>query len=83
MLRNGSVVKDVIAQADTSSISYFSLYDGDVLQTICGVLILASIAGAFINVVPYFFYDLTELKQQGMVRVLKSAHSLKTSATTP
>lgn len=71
VLRNGSVVKDVIAQADTSSISYFSLYDGDVLQTICGVLILASIAGAFINVVPYFFYDLTELKQQGMVRVLK------------
>lgn len=71
VLRNGSVVKDVIAAADTSSISYFSLYDGDVLQTICGVLILASIAGAFINVVPYFFYDLTELKQQGMVRVLK------------
>lgn len=71
VLRNGSVVKDVIAQADTSSISYFSLYDGDVLQTICGVLIIASIAGAFINVVPYFFYDLTELKQQGMVRVLK------------
>ena len=70
-LRNGSVVKDVIAAADTSSISYFSLYDGDILQTICGVLILASMVGAFINVVPYFFYDLTELKQQGMVRVLK------------
>lgn len=70
-LRNGSVVGDVIAAADTSSISYFSLYDGNILQTICGVLILASIAGAVINVIPYFFYDLTELKQQGMVRVLK------------
>jgi len=71
VLRNGAVVGDVIAQADTTSIAYFSLYDGDILQTICGVLILASIVGAFINVVPYFFYDLTELKQQGMVRVLK------------
>lgn len=71
VLRNGKIVKDVIAEADTSSIAYFSLYDGNVLQTICSVLIVASIAGAFINVVPYFFYDLTELKQQGMVRVLK------------
>lgn len=71
VLRNGSVVGDVIAKADTSGISYFSLYDGDILQTVCGVLILASIAGAVINVIPYFFYDLTELKQQGMVRVLK------------
>lgn len=71
VLRNGNVVKDVIAETDTSSIAYFSLYDGDVLQTICGVLILASIVGAFINVLPYFFYDLTELKQQGMIRVLK------------
>lgn len=71
VLRNGKIVKDVIAEADTSSIAYFSLYDGNVLQTICSVLIIASIAGAFINVVPYFFYDLTELKQQGMVRVLK------------
>ena len=34
-------------------------------------MILASIVGAFINVLPYFFYDLTELKQQGMIRVLK------------
>ena len=71
VLRNGSVVNEVIAAADTSSVSYFSLYDGNILQTICGVLILASIAGAVINVIPYFFYDLTELKQQGMVRVLK------------
>ena len=71
VLRNGSVVKDVIAKADTSSTAYFALYDGDVLQTICGVLIIASIVGAFINVFPYFFYDLTERKQQGMVKVLK------------
>lgn len=71
VLRNGSVVGDVIAKADTSGMSYFSLYDGDILQMVCGVLILASIAGAVINVIPYFFYDLAELKQQGMIRVLK------------
>lgn len=71
VLRNGSVVKDVIAQSDTSSISYFALYDSDILQTMCGVLIIASMLGAFINVVPYFFYDLTEIKQQGMIKVLK------------
>lgn len=70
-LRNGTVVRDVIEAADTSSSVYFALYDGDVLQTVCGVLIIASIAGAFINVFPYFFYDLTERKQQGMVKVLK------------
>lgn len=72
VLRNGNIVKDVINDTiDTSSTAYFALYDGNILQTICSVLIIASIAGAFINVVPYFFYDLTELKQQGMVRVLK------------
>lgn len=71
VLRNGSVVKDVIAASNTSSIAYFSLYDGEVLQTILKVLVLASIVGAIINVTPYFFYDLTELKQQGMVKVLK------------
>lgn len=71
VLRNGSVVKDVIASADTSSVTYFSLYSSEILQTICGVLILASIAGAVINAFPYFFYDLTELKQQAMIKVLK------------
>lgn len=71
VLRNGSVVKDMIASSDTASISYFSLYDSNILQTMCGVLIIASMIGAFINVLPYFFYDLTEIKQQGMIRVLK------------
>lgn len=71
VLRNGNVVKDVIADAETASTAYFSLYDDNILQTICGVLILASMVGALINVLPYFFYDLTELKQQGMIRVLK------------
>ncbi len=35
------------------------------------VLIIAAVIGAFLNMVPYFFYDLTEIKQQGIVKVLK------------
>jgi len=35
------------------------------------VLIIAAVIGAFLNMVPYFFYDLTEVKQRGIVKVLK------------
>lgn len=35
------------------------------------VLILASVCGAVLNVIPYFFYDLKETKQRGIVNVLK------------
>ncbi|MGN0521499.1 MAG: MFS transporter [Eubacterium sp.] len=35
------------------------------------VLIIAAVLGAFLNMVPYFFYDLTEVKQRGIVKVLK------------
>lgn len=35
------------------------------------VLIIAAAIGALLNVVPYFFYDLTETKQRGIVKVLK------------
>lgn len=34
-------------------------------------LIIAAVIGAFLNMVPYFFYDLTEVKQKGIVKVLK------------
>jgi Na+/melibiose symporter-like transporter len=74
VMRNGSRVGDVISQAiesGTADISYFSLYDNNILQRILSVLIVVSIIGAIINVIPYFFYDLTENKQQGMVKVLK------------
>ena len=35
------------------------------------VLIIAAIIGAAFNCIPYFFYDLTEVKQKGIARVLK------------
>ena len=50
---------------------YDVLYNADLFQSICSVLIIASIIGATLNVIPFFFYDLTETKQKAMVEVLK------------
>lgn len=50
---------------------YYVLYDTGYFERICGILIIASTIGATLNVIPYFFYDLTELKQKAMVTVLK------------
>lgn len=73
VMRNGSTVKDAIAKTieESGNTTYFALYDNDILRKMLTVLIAASIIGAIINVIPYFFYDLTEIKQQGMVKVLK------------
>ncbi|MGN0448449.1 MAG: MFS transporter [Acutalibacteraceae bacterium] len=49
-----------------------ALYDVQgVLIPLLKILILVAAAGAIINVIPYFFYDLTEKKQKGIVRILK------------
>ena len=50
---------------------YNVLYHKETFIGILGTLIAVSVLGAFMNVVPYFFYDLSEIKQQGMIKVLK------------
>ncbi|MBQ3007088.1 MAG: MFS transporter [Clostridia bacterium] len=50
---------------------YNVLYHKETFISIFGVLIAVSVLGAFMNVLPYFFYDLSEIKQQGMIKVLK------------
>lgn len=50
---------------------YDVLYNTELFQSICSVLIVASIVGAALNVLPFFFYDLTETKQKAMVNVLR------------
>ncbi len=50
---------------------YNVLYHRETFIAIFGVLIAASVVGAALNVIPYFFYDLTEVKQQGIIKVLK------------
>ena len=41
------------------------------LEDIIGALIIMAAVGAFLNMVPYLFYDLTEKQQKGIVRILK------------
>lgn len=49
-----------------------ALYDVDgVLIPLLRVLIIVAAVGATLNVIPFFFYDFTEKKQKGVVRVLK------------
>ena len=50
---------------------YNVLYHRETFVSILGTLIAVSVLGAIMNVVPYFFYDLSEIKQQGMIKVLK------------
>ncbi len=50
---------------------YDVLYNHEYFVNISSVLIIASVIGAVMNVIPMFFYDFTETKQQGMIRVLK------------
>ncbi|MBR6530943.1 MAG: MFS transporter, partial [Clostridia bacterium] len=41
------------------------------LSDVVGALVIMAAVGAFLNMVPYLFYDLTEKQQKGMVRILK------------
>ncbi len=50
---------------------YHVLYNTDLFHSICSILIIASVVGAALNVIPLFFYDLTETKQKAMVKVLR------------
>lgn len=50
---------------------YNVLYDDAIRNHLFQVLIICSIVGAILNLIPYLFYDLTEGKHQGYVNVLK------------
>ena len=50
---------------------YSALYDPNVLISLIHVLIIVAAIGAFMNVIPYFWYDFNERKQKSVVRVLK------------
>lgn len=46
-------------------------YQPDTLYSLIHLLIFLSVIGATLNVLPYFFYDLSETKQRAMVNILK------------
>lgn len=50
---------------------YDVLYNHDYFVKISSILIVASIVGAALNVIPYFFYNFTETNQKSVVKVLK------------
>ena len=51
--------------------NYDVLYNDEMRNNLFDVLIVASIIGAILNLIPYLFYDLTEQKHRGYVNVLK------------
>lgn len=67
----GLNTETAVALGYSTSNIYEILYNEQYFRRICGILILASVAGATLNVLPYFFYDLTETKQEGMIAVLQ------------
>ena len=50
---------------------YNVLYNDELRNNLFDVLIICSIVGAVLNLIPYLFYDLTETKHRGYVNVLK------------
>lgn len=67
----GQAIQTAVAGAGGKITAYFSLYDPTTLHNLLKILIVVSIVGATINVVPYFWYDLSEIKQRAIVAVLK------------
>lgn len=56
---------------DNYSNALSALYDTDILLSLIKVLILLAAFGAFMNVIPYIWYDFSEKKQKSVIRVLK------------
>ena len=50
---------------------YSALYDLDVFLPLIHALIIIAAVGAFMNVIPFFWYDFNERKQKSVIRVLK------------
>lgn len=69
--RSGLNTSTAIALGYDGSNVYDVLYNQEYFIRICSVLVIASVVGAVLNVIPYFFYDLTEAKQRAIVNVLK------------
>ena len=69
--RSGLNQKVAVSLGYSASNVYDVLYNQEYFVKISSVLIMASVVGAVLNVIPFFFYDLTETKQKAMVQVLK------------
>ncbi|MDR1806123.1 MAG: MFS transporter [Clostridium sp.] len=70
-MATGFVLPALYAAKGLAGSNYGVLYDPSVLNATMRTLLIASVIGATANLVPFFFYDMTEKKQRGMARVLK------------
>ncbi len=68
----GTILAEQLAQGQNNYVNpYSALYDVDILSHLLHILIIISAIGAFMNVIPYFWYDFNERKQKSVIRVLK------------
>ena len=77
---NDSVLKERMSEiveitgktaADMSQSPYNVLYLPDIFKEVFTVIVILSVVGAVMNVIPYFFYDMTEIRQRGIIKVLR------------
>ena len=76
MLGDGKTVGEILAEQMAAGQNnyvnpYSALYDLDIFLPLMHALIVIAAVGAFMNVIPYFWYDFNERKQQSIIRVLK------------
>lgn len=69
--RSGLNAETAVSLGYSANNVYDVLYNHDYFVNISSVLIIASVIGAVMNVIPMFFYDFTEAKQKAMIRVLR------------
>lgn len=50
---------------------YNVLFINDIFKQVFSVIVILSVGGAILNFIPYFFYDMTELRQKSIVKVLQ------------
>lgn len=66
-------IADVTGKATTelSQSVYNVLYLKDIFVDVFSIIVILSVIGAALNVLPFFFYDMTEVRQRGIIKVLQ------------
>ena len=76
VLGDGKTVGQILAEQmeagqNNYANPYSALYDLDIFIPLMHALIIIAAVGAFMNVIPFFWYDFNERKQKSVIRVLK------------
>ncbi|MBQ4644732.1 MAG: MFS transporter [Clostridia bacterium] len=68
----GQILAEQMANGQNNYVNpYSALYDLDIFIPLVHALIIIAAVGAFMNVIPFFWYDFNEKKQKSIIRVLK------------